>query len=859
MSRPSSCVDVSIIIPSYNSEPFLKRSVLSCLTQTGISLEVILVDDEGKDFTRDILEAIQRDNPDAPLKTIYRPGGMGQATARNEGLKAAQGRYIALLDSDDAFCANDVLARWVAEADAADLDMSVARFYNVSPAMARRQSRRINLAPGEIHSVASAPELVNVVSCWQILYRRSFLEENEVIFSPRLKQREDRLFVIEAFLKAQKIATSNLFVVDHFNVANSSFKQIDAGQLQQYVQHLTELNAAFAAARKQDRSSTVFERANAIIYLRQLDEYWAGICRRLSRYPRHRALVEHYFAALRTMVEDLPKLYDDTVLDTGAQDGFLREARMDILRLALKNGDNDLLVDLLRQPKLPLDRMAELRHVDDSSEEILTRVWSFRRKAPGQAGAEAPAPLQDLVKKVILHTGLPKTGTSTLQQVLERNRFALMEAGVHYPLFGTNREFSIRRDRTPGHAVLVHSILNDEENLQQGLAAEVQQAARIAGRPIDTLVLSAENIVSPRFWTNGAEFAKLAAFFEGIELEVVCVLRHPESWLSSLYVEMCGNPWNQFSNTLSDLAADLDARGLFDGQAITDTLQAPEQVSQLHIGCFETIRQTGGIEPWFFEIMGISNAGFAPVPASLTNQSQTPLQAAVLRGLKRTKGLDREALTTAFQNVDTDAELAADKGLTRQMAAGLKQFRQSHAAQIAAYEARFGTTSGGERPVSPADMEQLLDHQLAALQLTPEPELVAKTTTDFLQGLDKAYRKSNHDRILFITREDRGLCVGATLQPDEVATDLKIIASSGALPQPLLQWEGQALTLVDPSLLAQLWADGEREIELELPTNQRVGRRPFRIIQLKIDNSYWLVPPKFMEFLQGNALKNRWE
>lgn len=859
MPTPSPSVDVSIIIPSYNSEPFLKRSVLSCLAQTGISLEVILVDDEGKDFTRDILEEIQRDNPDAPLKTIYRPGGMGQATARNDGLKAAKGRYIALLDSDDAFCSNSVLAQWVAEADAAELDMSVARFYNVSPAMARRQSRRIDLPPAEIHTVASAPQLVNVVSCWQILYRRSFLEDNNVIFSIHLKQREDRLFVMEAFLKAKRISTSELFVVDHFNVVNSSFKQIDAGQLQQYVQHLTELNAAFAAARGQDRSNTAFERANAIIYLRQLDEYWAGICRRLSRYPRHIELVTRYFSELRTMVQDLPKLYDDAVLDTGAQEGFLREARMDILRLALKHGDDALLVELLRQPKLPLDRMAPLRHVDHTGEEILARVWSFRRKAPDVPTDEQPAPLQDTIKRVILHTGLPKTGSSSLQQVLERNRIALLDAGIHYPLFGTNREFSIRRERTPGHAALVQSILAGEKDLHRGLAAEVEQASRIAGRPIDTLILSAENIVSPRFWTDGEEFATLAAFFEGIALEVVCVLRHPESWLASLYVEMCGNPWNGFTSSLPAFTASLEERGLFDTQAITDKLQAPSQVSKLHVGCFETIRSAGGIEPWFFDKFGISNAGFAPVDRSQNNHSQTPLQAAVMRGLKRLKGLDRDGLTALFLKVDADPDLAANKAMTRQMAAGLAHFRQSHKDQIAAYEARFGSQGVLDYTLAEADIETLLDQQLDQMSPTENPQGAAKAATAFLQRLDKACAESNQDRVLWVGREDRGICVGVTLQPQETATELRLISSAGVETQPLLNWEGQALTLVDPNRLATLWAAGTREIELEIPTSNRNGRRPFRIVRLLVDGSYWLVPPSYIDRLEGQGFEHNWD
>ena len=43
-------VDVTVVIPSFNSEPFLTRSVLTCLSQVGVKVEVIVVDDEGKDL-----------------------------------------------------------------------------------------------------------------------------------------------------------------------------------------------------------------------------------------------------------------------------------------------------------------------------------------------------------------------------------------------------------------------------------------------------------------------------------------------------------------------------------------------------------------------------------------------------------------------------------------------------------------------------------------------------------------------------------------------------------------------------------------------------------------------------------------
>lgn len=850
-------IDVSVVIPSYNSEEFLTRSILSCLAQRDVGVEIIIVDDEGKDLTRDVLEVVKRENPEARLRTIYRAGGLGQATARNEGLAMAQGRYIALLDSDDAFCDNDVLARWVAEADAEDLEMSVARFFNVSPKMVRSKARRIALDEGQVVSVAQAPQLVNVVSCWQILYRRAFLEEHGIIFSPKLKQREDRLFVMEALLKARRVGASGLFVVDHYNVANSSFKQIDAGQLEQYVQHLLELNAAFQRARDEGYSNPDFERANAIIYLRQLDEYWSGICRRLSKFERFQPLVAQYFEQLRLMVVDLGVLYQDHVLDTGPKDGFLREGRMDLLRLALKTNDDEVLTEILRRPKPVLAQMMALRAVDDTAEEVLTRCWSFRRKMPAPA-EEQPA-LGAVVQRVILHTGLPKTGSSSLQQLLERNRIRLWEQGVHYPIFGTNREFSIRRERTPGHAGLVQDILDGDPGALKGLVAEIREVVEVSGRTIDTLILSAENIVSTRFWDRGKSFNALAAAFGDVDLDVVCVLRHPESWFRSLYLEMCGNPWNGFIESPEQFAAGLNARGLLDFEHITRMLEEPEAVDRLHVGCFERIRAEGGIEPWFFELSGLSLEGFAPVPSALRNESQSPHQAAVLRNLKRLKGVERSDLAQLFELVEADEQLAACKAPTPYQAAGLAHFRADYEARIAAYEARFSESSPQADTPEPLDLEAQIDHLLPLLRLDAE-EHSRLPQEKFFSVLSKVYDEANVGRILVLDRIDRGQVVRISRQPGEEASTLKILYEDRViLEQTLFGWEdGQKLTLLDTSVLEDLWNAGQRQIELEITSTHRRGRRPFQVVKLLPDDSVWLLPPAFIGRFSTDELQPLW-
>ncbi len=86
---------VSVIIPTYNRAACVKKAIDSVLSQTYQDFEVIVVDDGSTDSTRKMLEAY-RDR----LRYLFQPN-QGVSSARNAGIRASKGKYIALLDSDD--------------------------------------------------------------------------------------------------------------------------------------------------------------------------------------------------------------------------------------------------------------------------------------------------------------------------------------------------------------------------------------------------------------------------------------------------------------------------------------------------------------------------------------------------------------------------------------------------------------------------------------------------------------------------------------------------------------------------------------------------------------------------------------
>lgn len=90
---------VSIIMPAYNAEKYIREAIESILKQTYTEWELIIVDDASVDTTLEIIKEFQiRDNRIICVKSDKNEG---VASARNKGIQAAKGEYIAFLDSDD--------------------------------------------------------------------------------------------------------------------------------------------------------------------------------------------------------------------------------------------------------------------------------------------------------------------------------------------------------------------------------------------------------------------------------------------------------------------------------------------------------------------------------------------------------------------------------------------------------------------------------------------------------------------------------------------------------------------------------------------------------------------------------------
>lgn len=140
--------EVSVIMPSYNHSPFLRKSIESVLNQDFADLELIIVDDASSDDSADIIKEYLR--RDRRVGAIIHGRNMGISRTVNDGIAAASGNYIALTASDDVWKSNKLsvqmeafknypnVVQW-SEADVIDrsgkpLKKTYTQIYNASDA-----------------------------------------------------------------------------------------------------------------------------------------------------------------------------------------------------------------------------------------------------------------------------------------------------------------------------------------------------------------------------------------------------------------------------------------------------------------------------------------------------------------------------------------------------------------------------------------------------------------------------------------------------------------------------------------------------------------------------------------------------
>lgn len=202
---------VSIIIPIYNAQQYIEETLRSLLAQTLQDYEVLLVDDHGKDQSMEVAKAFVADDP--RFRFLATSANAGPGVARNVGIEAARGEYIAFIDSDDQWHP-DFLKALVEQAEAvpsADgktlgCDLTYCQLAYKGGDRDGQEHRNPLLEAGPFSPEQKKHFLLHFVTfsvCF--LFRREFLMANDLRF-PGLRNSEDTNFLIRCLLAARTIA-----------------------------------------------------------------------------------------------------------------------------------------------------------------------------------------------------------------------------------------------------------------------------------------------------------------------------------------------------------------------------------------------------------------------------------------------------------------------------------------------------------------------------------------------------------------------------------------------------------------------------------------------------------------------------
>lgn len=219
---------ITIIIPVYNEEHYLKEGIESVLKQDYENLEILIVDDGSTDNSANILDSFAR--RDNRIKVIHKENS-GVSNSRNLALKEAKGEYICFMDADDYITKDYVsyLYKLIEEKKTEISLVPMPKKFKGS----EKPNLEINTSSDKIEiwtgKKATAEMLYYRVkeSSWCKLIKIDLIKRNNIKFNPDLKCGEGFNFCTECLQMANKVAVGNktiyFYRVDNINSAMTRF------------------------------------------------------------------------------------------------------------------------------------------------------------------------------------------------------------------------------------------------------------------------------------------------------------------------------------------------------------------------------------------------------------------------------------------------------------------------------------------------------------------------------------------------------------------------------------------------------------------------------------------------------------
>ncbi len=216
---------ISVIIPVYNGEEYIKRCIDSIINQTYDNIQIIVINDGSTDNTKSILE-------DYSNIVLINKENEGVSKARNTGLSLATGDYVYFCDADD-YLEKNAFEVLVKEYDNNDL----LRFGHYVVNGEEKKEKKNNddiLASVDLSFDDNKQMIEYLISnkteghLWNYLLKLSVIKDNNLLFDENLFYQEDVIFLLEYFLKVKKIKIISNPFYNYYVNENSVTKNLDS-------------------------------------------------------------------------------------------------------------------------------------------------------------------------------------------------------------------------------------------------------------------------------------------------------------------------------------------------------------------------------------------------------------------------------------------------------------------------------------------------------------------------------------------------------------------------------------------------------------------------------------------------------
>lgn len=188
---------ISIIVPVYKAEKYLRRCVDSILAQTFTDFELLLIDDGSPDSSGEICDQYAASDP--RVRVFHKPNG-GVSSARNLGIDISNGEYLTFVDADDLID-KETLSISISEMTRDNIDLLQVSFSRDIEKLGKNSTSNSSV----LDKYSYVQENYVIACIWGTFIKATIIKDNNILFDPSIKLGEDQLFLYNCITHSNRL------------------------------------------------------------------------------------------------------------------------------------------------------------------------------------------------------------------------------------------------------------------------------------------------------------------------------------------------------------------------------------------------------------------------------------------------------------------------------------------------------------------------------------------------------------------------------------------------------------------------------------------------------------------------------